>query len=578
MDIARVGGLKRSTLGVCNSSLLTRKNLTMRVLLLYPVFPPSFWSFEKAIELVGRKAMLPPLGLVTVAALLPPEWEFKLVDRNVRNVTEAEWAWCDMVMLSAMIVQKEDFHAQIREAKRRGKPVAVGGPYPTSMFEECKASAPDYMVLDEGEITLPLMVAAIERGEKSGIFRSNGVKPDVTKTPIPRFELLQMDAYSDMSVQFSRGCPFLCEFCDIIVLYGRKPRTKTSAQMIAELQRLYDLGWRRSIFMVDDNFIGNKKNVKAFLQELKPWMIEHDYPFSIATEASVDLAQDQELMDLMRECNFGAVFLGIETPDTESLKLTKKSQNNRDPLSESVMRIARSGIRVMAGFIIGFDNEKPGAGKRIVDFVEETAVPTAVFSMLQALPDTGLWKRLEKDGRLLNQGGDINQTTLLNFVPTRPMEEIAREYVDGFWELYDPIKYLDRTFRHFMLLKEAKYPKKKGYARRKRNLKNLRAMAIVFWRQGFVRKTRTVFWKRLYQMYQLNPGGVSSYLTVCSQAEHLLDYRERVRAEISKQMSKHLALHKATAPATSVTQPSEPKVEVTLKTSQFQLPVLSGVQ
>jgi radical SAM superfamily enzyme YgiQ (UPF0313 family) len=543
----------------------------MRVLLLYPVFPPSFWSFEEAIQLAGRKAMLPPLGLITVAALLPPEWEFKLVDRNIRNVTEAEWAWCDMVMLSGMIVQKQDMFAQIREAKRRGKPVAVGGPYATSMWEECKAAGPDYMVLDEGEITIPLFVAAVERGEKSGIFRSNGVKPDVTQTPIPRFDLLQLDQYSEMSVQFSRGCPFLCEFCDIIVLYGRKPRTKTAEQMLAELQALYDLGWRRSIFMVDDNFIGNKKNVKAFLEQLKPWMIEHGYPFSFATEASVDLAQDQELMDLMRECNFGSCFLGIETPDPESLKLTKKTQNNRDPLTESVTRIARSGIRVMAGFIIGFDNEKPGAGQRIVDFVEKTAVPTAVFSMLQALPDTGLWKRLEKDGRLLNQGGDINQTTLLNFVPTRPMQEIATEYVNGFWELYDPIKYLDRTFRHFMLLKEATYPKKPHYKKSKRNWKNLRAMGIVFWRQGFMRKTRTLFWKRLYQMYQQNPGGISSYLTVCSQAEHLIPYRERVREQIARQMATHSALHQAVAR-------NEPKVEVTLHTSQVRLPVLSGVQ
>ncbi|HTL28828.1 MAG TPA: radical SAM protein, partial [Tepidisphaeraceae bacterium] len=261
----------------------------MRVLLLYPVFPPSFWSFEKTIELAGRKAMIPPLGLVTVAALLPPEWEFKLVDRNVRKVTEAEWAWCDMVMLSGMIVQRQDMFAQIAEAKRRGKLVAVGGPYATSMWEECRAAGPDYMVLDEGEITLPLFVAAIERGEKSGIFRSNGVKPDVTKTPVPRFDLLEMDAYSDMSVQFSRGCPFLCEFCDIIVLYGRKPRTKTAAQMIAELQALYDLGWRRSIFMVDDNFIGNKKEAARLLPAVGAFNRAHGRPFVFGTEASVDL-------------------------------------------------------------------------------------------------------------------------------------------------------------------------------------------------------------------------------------------------------------------------------------------------
>ncbi len=367
----------------------------MNVLLLYPRFPKSFWSFEKTLALVNRKAMLPPLGLVTVAAILPQEWNFKLVDRNVRQVTEAEWAWADLVILSAMIVQKEDLLEQIQEAKWRGKRVAVGGPYPTALPEEVKVAGADYLILDEGEITLPMFVAAIAQGDQTGIFRSGGEKPDVTETPIPRFDLLEFDAYSEMAVQFSRGCPFQCEFCDIIVLYGRKPRTKTPEQLLAELERLYELGWRRSIFMVDDNFIGNKRNVKLLLKELQPWMVEHRYPFSFATEASVDLAKDQELMDAMVACNFGSVFLGIETPDEESLSLTQKYQNTRDSLSDSVQAIARSGLRVMAGFIIGFDGEKPGAGSRIVKFVEQTTIPTALFSMLQALPDTALWHRLK---------------------------------------------------------------------------------------------------------------------------------------------------------------------------------------
>src|ERR671933_1934074 len=333
----------------------------MRVLLVYPLFPKTFWSYEKILELVDRKVLLPPLGLVTVAAILPQEWEFKLVDRNVRQVTEAEWAWADLVILSAMIVQKEDFLNQIQEAKRRGKPVAVGGPYATALPHEAEAAGADYLILDEGEITLPLFVEAIERGDSGGIFRSGGEKPDVTHTPIPRFELLEFDAYSEMSVQFSRGCPFQCEFCDIIVLYGRKPRTKTPAQLLAELERLYELGWRRSIFMVDDNFIGNKRNVKLLLRELGPWMAARGYPFRLSTEASVDLAQDDELLELMVTANFTGVFLGIETPDEESLQMTKKFQNTRNSLIESVELIAKSGLRVMAGFIIGFDGEKPGA-------------------------------------------------------------------------------------------------------------------------------------------------------------------------------------------------------------------------
>jgi radical SAM superfamily enzyme YgiQ (UPF0313 family) len=524
----------------------------MKVLLVYPRFPKSFWSFEKTLALLDRKAMLPPLGLVTVAAILPQEWEFKLVDRNVRQITEAEWAWADLVILSAMIVQKEDLLDQIREAKKRGKRVAVGGPYPTALPHEVTDVGTDYLILDEGEITLPLFVEAIARGDRTGVFRSGGEKPDVTHTPIPRFDLLEFDAYAEMSVQFSRGCPFQCEFCDIIVLYGRKPRTKNPAQLLAELDYLYELGWRRSIFMVDDNFIGNKRNVKLFLKELQPWMVAHNYPFSFATEASVDLAQDQELMDLMVACNFGAVFLGIETPDEESLTFTQKYQNTRDSLSEAVHTITRSGLRVMAGFIIGFDGEKPGAGARIVKFVEQTAIPTALFSMLQALPDTALWHRLEKEGRLRSKSANINQTTLMNFVPTRPLADIAREYVEAFWELYEPSRFLDRAYRHYRILGEATYPKKGKGAKKPLNWKVIRALLTICWRQGVLRQTRWQFWRNLWNMYQHNPGGVSSYLSVCAQIEHFLEYRQIVRDEIEAQVAEFLEAEAKVQPEVEV--------------------------
>ncbi|HEY9633388.1 MAG TPA: DUF4070 domain-containing protein [Coleofasciculaceae cyanobacterium] len=513
----------------------------MRVLLIYPLFPKSFWSFEKVLELVNRQVLLPPLGLVTVAGILPQEWEFKLVDRNIRTVTEEEWEWAEVVILSAMIVQKKDLLDQIREAKRRGKRVACGGPYPTSVPYEATEAGADYLILDEGEITLPMFVEAIQRGETAGIFRAGGEKPDVTTTPVPRFDLLELDAYDSMSVQFSRGCPFQCEFCDIIVLYGRKPRTKTPAQLLAELDYLYKLGWRRSIFMVDDNFIGNKRNVKLFLKELKPWMVEHGYPFSFATEASVDLANDQELMDLMVQCNFGAVFLGIETPDEESLTLTHKYQNTRDSLSEAVHAITRSGLRVMAGFIIGFDGEKSRAGDRIVQFVEKTAIPTALFSMLQALPDTALWHRLNKEGRLRSESADIHQTTLMNFVPTRPLEEIAREFIDAFWTLYDPERFLDRTYRHYRILGQATYPKKEKRVNKKLNWLVIRALLTVCWRQGVLRKTRWQFWRNLFNMYRYNRGGLSSYLSTCAQIEHFLDYRQIVKDQIEAQLAEFLA-------------------------------------
>jgi radical SAM superfamily enzyme YgiQ (UPF0313 family) len=508
----------------------------MRVLLLYPLFPKSFWSFDKALELIGRKVSLPPLGMITVAAILPQTWEFRLVDRNVRFETEADWAWADLVIISGMIVQKPDMLHLIREAKQRGKLVVAGGPYLTSVPEAAQEAGVDFLVLDEGEITLPLLVEALERGETSGVLRAGGEKPDVTNTPIPRFDLLDLGAYSDMSVQFSRGCPFQCEFCDIIVLYGRKPRTKTPAQLLAELQTLYDLGWRRSVFMVDDNFIGNKRNVKLLLRELGPWMAARGYPFRFSTEASVDLAQDQELLDLMLAANFNAVFLGIETPDTDSLALTQKFQNTRNSLVESVQKINRSGLRVMAGFIIGFDGEKAGAGDRIIDFVEATAIPQALVSMLQALPDTALWKRLQKEGRLFagREEANIHQTTLINFIPTRPLEELAREYVNCFWELFEPKRYLARVHRHFLEMRPA--PHKQKF--RMPGLIDIRAMLIIFWRQGIKRNTRGQFWRQMFSIIRHNPGVFEHYLINCAHLEHFMEYRQIVRDEIEGQLAK----------------------------------------
>lgn len=508
----------------------------MRALLVYPRFPKTFWSYEKILELVNRKVLLPPLGLVTVAAILPQDWEFKLVDCNIRPVTEEEWAWADVVIFSAMIVQKDHMLTQIQEAKAHGKRVAVGGPYPTSMPHEMREAGVDYLILDEGEITLPMFVEAVARGETQGEFTANGEKPAVTETPIPRYDLLEMEAYDSMSIQFSRGCPFQCEFCDIIVLYGRKPRTKTPAQLLAELQALYDLGWRGSIFMVDDNFIGNKRNVKLLLRELKEWQAERQYPFKFDTEASLDLAEDDELINLMLECNFSAVFMGIETPDEASLQLTKKYQNTRSPLLESIDKVTRSGLRVIAGFIIGFDGEKSGAGQRIVEFAEVTGIPTTTFAMLQALPHTALWHRLEKEGRLREKDGNINQTTLMNFVPTRPVEDIAQEYIDAFRQLYEPVQYLDRVYRYFLKLGAPKVSAPFQFP----DWVTLRALLTVCWRQGVKRKTRWKFWHHLFMMLVKNPAVADQYLIVCAHNEHFLEYRDIVKAQIESQLAEFL--------------------------------------
>lgn len=523
----------------------------MKVLLSYPIFPTSFWSFEKAVQGIGKKAFMPPLSLVTVAALLPQEWEFRLKDRNIEEVTEEDWEWADMVMFSGMIAQKEDYLEQIREAKRRGKPVAVGGPYATSLPNDFLKAGADYLVLDEGEYTIDLFVQALERGEKNGIFRSKD-KPDVTLSPIPRYDLLDMDAYFLMAIQYSRGCPFTCEFCDIIILYGRKPRTKTFSQVQEELDLLMELGWRGGIFFVDDNFIGNKRTVKPFLEKLIGWQTDNGYPFSFTTEASIDMAQDDELLDLMVMSKFSTVFIGIETPDTDSLKLTLKHQNNRQPMNESLKKIAGAGLRIMAGFIIGFDGEKKGAGGRVYDFATENAIPGVTFSMLQALPGTALWDRLKVEGRLLDDA-NLNQTTLLNFEPSRPIEEIAEEYVEAFWNLYEPKNYLKRVYDHFMLVGTAKVHSDPELRHKLRNqhktdfdYKGILFGLKMLWKLGFYRSTRFVFWKYLIDMYKHNRGGIGNFFSFAAFMEHFIPYRKLVKKEIEEQLAARQKANEAT--------------------------------
>ncbi len=508
----------------------------MKVLLLYPKFPQSFWSYDRFMEIAGLKAAIPPLGIITVAALLPKDWEIRFYDRNVKLETEADWEWCDLVILSAMLVQMPDFHALIKKAVQLGKKVAVGGPYPTSVPQDAIDSGAHYLILDEGENTVPQFLEAISVGKEQGIFRSIE-KPDVTLSPIPRFDLLERDAYFMMAIQFSRGCPFNCEFCDIISLYGRKPRTKEPSQSLAELQTLYDLGWRGSLFIVDDNFIGNQRNVKRFLRELIPWMKERNYPFTFITEASVNLAEDDELLNLMGEAGFYAVFLGIETPDQDSLVVTRKVQNTRNPLVEACRKINEAGLLIYAGFILGFDGERTGAGERIQSFVKQTSIPQPMLGILQALPNTALWNRLKEEQRLV-KGTSIHSTgdqnTLMNFVPTRSIAEIAKEYVEGFWTLYEPTNYLSRCFQQCLsigLLKGRKqtmqFPLGKG----------LQLVAQVIWHQGIRRReVRFQFWRQLWAILVRKPQVLNTYLGLCAAGEHFWEYRVLARERITEQL------------------------------------------
>ena len=516
---------------------------TMRILLIYPRFPKTFWSFDRAVELMGHQVLLPPLGLTTVAALLPQEWEFKLVDCNVREVSQDEWAWADLAILSAMIVQKKDLAHQIDLAKQHKCRVAVGGPFATSTPEAEELKAVDYLVLDEGEITLPMLVEALGRGATTGTFTAEGEKPDLSASPVPRFDLLDRHAYAMMAVQFSRGCPFQCEFCDIIVLYGRKPRTKTPPQLIRELESLYKLNWRGEIFLVDDNFIGNKRSVKLLLSELATWQKRHSYPFSFTTEASIDLASDEELMNHMVDSGFNRVFLGIETPDTTSLTGAGKHQNTRTPLLEAVDTITGKGLLVMAGFILGFDGERSGAGQRIVNFVNQSNIPVAMLGILQALPKTALWHRLEAEKRLIKLDTKFEagiQTNLLNFLPSRPMEEIAVEFIEAFDQLYEPSNYLRRIYDYSTMLGSKRSQLRtslKGFLAHLNRPAALAGVLTLFWNQGLRRNSRWLFWRYLIKTMVERPQVLDQYLWMCVLNEHFLEYRSVVREEVTSQLN-----------------------------------------
>ena len=504
----------------------------MRVLLIAPRFARNLWTYERALALIGRKAAMPPLGLITVAALLPQDWEFRLVDRNVRDLTVADWDWAELVMISGMTTQREDFRVLIREAKQRGKCVAVGGPYPTTVPDEAAAAGADYLVLGEGELTIPAFVAVLLRGDVGGRFSPAGEFADLTQTPVPRFDLLDRGAYDSLSVQFSRGCPFQCEFCEIAVLFGRRARTKTVAQLLTEFDRLHTLGWRRSVFVVDDNFVGNRTQVRGLLRELAAWMKQHGYPFTLNTEASIDLAGDPELLDLMVASNFNGVFLGIETPDTASLTAAHKLQNTHQALPDAIDRITRAGLCIMGSFIIGFDGESTGAGDRICEFVERTSIPTTLVSLLQALPRTALWDRLHQEGRLLGEDSRLNQATLMNFVPTRPVAEIAREYVAAMWQLYDPCRFLDRTYRHFLLLGPPRWQPSEQLPRG-RDWADIRALLMMCWRHGIVRRTRWKWWHHLFSLGRRNPRVLGHYICTVAHIEHFLWYRKQLRRQIN---------------------------------------------
>lgn len=412
---------------------------TRNALLVYPRFPPSYWGFQYALELMGKRSAMPPLGLLTVAAMFPAHYRLRLVDLNVAALSDEDLDWADLVLTSTMVVQRRSLQEVIARCNRRGKPIVVGGPHPTSFADEIAGA--DFYVLDEVEETLARFLADWEAGVAQRIYRPER-KPAVEMTPTPRFDLLDLPAYSSMALQFSRGCPFDCEFCDITKLFGRVPRTKSNAQMLTELDALYDLGWRGPVFLVDDNFIGNRREAMRLLPEIAAWQRARAYPFDLFTEASVNLAQHEPLLDAMVAAGFSMVFLGIESPNPEALKRTRKAQNLRrddsDYLLHAVRTIQRQGIEVSGGFILGLDGDGPEVFDAQLAFIQEAGIPRAMVGLLTALRGTDLYARLEAEGRLVGEASGNNVEIALDFRPQLEPSVLIAGYRRVLASLYEP--------------------------------------------------------------------------------------------------------------------------------------------
>ncbi|MBW1846393.1 MAG: B12-binding domain-containing radical SAM protein [Deltaproteobacteria bacterium] len=407
------------------------------ILLVYPEVPTNtYWSFKYALKFLKKKSAMPPLGLITLAALFPENYNLRLIDMNIEPLNEKDIQWADAVFVSAMIIQKESLKKVIADCNRLKTPVVSGGPYATSSYQEIDGV--DHFVLGEVEDTFKNFLQDLEKGNAKKIYRQPE-RPDITSTVTPRFDLLDMNAYSSMSIQYSRGCPFKCEFCDIWKVYGNKPRVKSAETVIRELDVLYQSGWEGPVFMVDDNFIGNKKHVKKeLLPVIIEWQIKHGHIFRFTTEASINIADDNELLAQMRDAGFNQVFIGIETPSTEALKETGKFQNLKIDMVEAIQTVQEYSIEVMAGFIIGFDTDKEDIFDRQISFIQQTGIPQAMVGLLNALPGTELSDRMEREGRLLAiPDGNNTHAMATNFVPLMDSVKLKEGYKKVLGAIYD---------------------------------------------------------------------------------------------------------------------------------------------
>jgi len=492
--------------------------MAIKTLLVYPEIPPTYWSLKYALPFIGKRAVFPPLGLMTVAAMLPADFDVTLVDMNVEPLRESAIAGADLVLTSSMIVQKDSLEKVIGLCKKHGKTVVAGGPYPTSM--NAQIPGVDHFVLNEAEVTLPAFLEDYRNGCAKPVY-SNMAKPDLSLTPAPRFDLIRKDRYSTMALQYSRGCPHNCEFCDIIEMFGRVPRTKTPSQFLQEMDLLYEEGWRGSLFVVDDNFIGNRREVKKLLPEIAAWQQKRNYPFNLFTEATLVLAEDEQLMDQMILAGFNMVFVGIETPDRETLAVTGKTQNLRGDMLQSVRSIQAKGMEVSAGFILGFDGDKDDIFDRQIRFIQDAAIPTAMVGLLTALPNTQLYRRLDAEGRITQDsvGGNTHDLRL-NFVPTMDMKRLFAGYKRVMATIYKPDRYFDRCLQ---LLKNTR---KHRTSARRVGKTELRAFTLSLLLQTFSSYSWP-YWKFMVRGFLAKPSMLAETVTMAVKGHHFFKMTQR---------------------------------------------------
>jgi radical SAM superfamily enzyme YgiQ (UPF0313 family) len=511
--------------------------------MIWPRFPPSFWSFAAMLDLLREETIHPPLGLLTLAALCPKNWKLRLVDRSFEALLDRDILWADLVMVSGMSVQRDDIRQTLLRARALGKRTMIGGPYASSEPDTLLALA-DHVVVGEPDEVFDRIAADLERGSAQRLYVIHD-KPDVSKTPVPRFDLLKIEKYVSMAVQFSRGCPFQCEFCDIITIYGRKPRTKVPRQLLAELDALFELGWREQVFIVDDNFIGNHKRALELARSLEEWQVSHDYPFLFYTEASIDLAQRPELIEAMVRANFYYVFIGIESPSEQALSEAKKYQNLRHDQLESIRFIQSQGLWVSAGFIIGFDSDTEDIFERQRDFIERAAIPWAMAGFLQAPPTTPLYDRMLKQGRLLDKNPALNIFDPPNFRTLLPLPVLLQGLRETLVSLYSASAFYDRAYRSLVQWETREQQKATPYP----FLLALGVLVRSILRQGILSSYRRTYWKFLWQIlrrWSRNPPKLVMGMTMLLSGHHFIKYAQDVAAALEAQSQK-LAAQQPTA-------------------------------